>query len=90
MYLILDGDLYRRRPNGVKLLCIPIGKGKELLQDIQEGICGAHIGARALVSKSLRQGFYWTTALRDATELVNTCNASQLHAKAIHQPPQAL
>lgn len=90
MYALSDGDLYRKRPNGVKLLCISTNEGKKLLQDIHEGICGAHIGSRALVGKAFRQGFYWPTALNDATELVTTCEACQFHAKAIHQPAQAL
>ena len=90
MYLILDGDLYRRHPNGVKLLCIPTDEFKKLLQDIHEGTCGAHIGYQALVGKAFRQGFYWPTALSDTTEVVNTCNACQFHAKATHQPAQAL
>src|SRR5437763_658873 len=90
MYLILDGNLYRRRPSGVKLLCIPTDVGKKLLRDIHEGTCGAHIGSRALVGKAFRQVFYWPTALNNTTELINTCDACQFHAKVVHQPAQAL
>ncbi|MBI0384170.1 transposase family protein, partial [Streptomyces albiflaviniger] len=35
-------------------------------------------------------GFYWPTALQDATELIKTCEACQFHAKQIHQPAQEL
>ena len=38
-----------------------------VLREVHEGICGNHIGARALVGKALRQGYYWPTMLRDAT-----------------------
>ena len=37
-----------------------------------------------------RNGFYWPTALHDATELVWSCEACQFHAKQIHQPAQGL
>ncbi|KAM0919737.1 hypothetical protein ACQ4PT_007914 [Festuca glaucescens] len=43
-----------------------------------------------LVGKAFRSGFYWPTALQDATELVRSCEAYQFHAKQIHQPAQEL
>ena len=49
MYQFVDGTLYRRRPNGVKLKCICWEEGKELLADIHKGMCGSHIKSRALV-----------------------------------------
>jgi hypothetical protein len=65
MYQFVDNTLYRRRPNGVKLKCICREEGKELLAEIHKGMCGSHIGSRALVGKDFRQGFYWPTALQD-------------------------
>ena len=43
-----------------------------------------------LLGKAFRSGFYWPTALNDATEMVCSCEACQFHAKQIHQPPQGL
>src|SRR3989337_400082 len=54
------------------------------------GMCGSLIGSRALVGKAFRQGFYWPTALQDATELVTKCESCQFHSKNIHLPAQAL
>ena len=58
MYQFVDDVLYKRRPNGVKLKCIPRDDGLELLAEIHGGICGSHIGSRALVGKAFRQGFF--------------------------------
>jgi hypothetical protein len=58
MYQFVNDTLYRRRPNGVKLKCICREEGKELLAEIHKGMCGSHIGSRALVGKAFRQGFY--------------------------------
>ncbi|KAI4973411.1 hypothetical protein ZWY2020_035672 [Hordeum vulgare] len=58
MYQFVGNMMYRKRPNGVKLKCIPREDGRELLADIHESICGSHIGWRALVGKALRQGFF--------------------------------
>src|SRR4030042_1565616 len=90
MYKFVDDVLYRRRPNSVKLKCIPREDGLELLAEIHGGICGSHIGSRALAGKAFRQGFVWPTALQDVTVLVTKCEACQFHSKNIHQPAQAL
>ena len=90
MYQFVDNTLYRRRLNGVKLKCIHREDGQKLLAEIHGGICGHHIGARALAGKAFRQGFFWPTALQDATAQVTKCEACQFHSKQIHQPAQAL
>jgi hypothetical protein len=90
MYQFVDNVLYKKRPNGVKLKCIPREDGQELLAEIHGGLCGSHIGSRALVGKAFRQGFFWPTALQDATALVARCEACQFHSKKLHQPAQAL
>ena len=90
MYYVVEGNLFRRRPNGVGLRCVPPTDGRELLKDIHQGDCGHHSSSRTLVGKAFRYGFYWPTALKDATELVNSCEACQFHAKQVHQPAQGL
>ena len=42
------------------------------------------------MGKAFRSGFYWPTALNDATEQVRSCEACQFYAKQIHQPDQGL
>ena len=74
----------------MKLMCISQEEGLELLAEIHGGICGSHIGSRALAGKAFRQGFLWPTALQDATTLVTKCEACQFHSKKLHQPAQAL
>jgi hypothetical protein len=45
------------------------------LSEIYVGICGGHIGARALATKVLQQGFYCATVIDDAAKLVSACKA---------------
>ena len=75
MYQFVDDTLYRRRPNGVRLKCIPREDGLELLVEIHGGMCGSHIGSRALAGKARWQGFFWPTALQDAAAQVTKCEA---------------
>ena len=56
-YTILDGVLYKKGVVQPLLKCISQSEGIELLQEIQSGICGSHIGSRALSAKAIRQGF---------------------------------
>ena len=90
LYQFVDNVLYRRRPNGVKLMCISREEALKLLAEIHGGICGSHIRSRALAGKAFRQGFFWPTALLDATALITKCEACQFHSKKLHQPAQAL
>ena len=86
MYQFMDDALYKRRLNDVKLKGIPKEEGLELLAEIHGGICGSHIGSRALAGKAFRQGFFSLTALQDATALVTKCEACQFHSRKLHQP----
>ncbi|XP_073031230.1 uncharacterized protein [Primulina eburnea] len=40
-----------------------------VLREIHEGICGNHLGGKALAGKTLRQGYFWPTMKKDALEL---------------------
>jgi transposase InsO family protein len=45
---------------------------------------------RALVGNAFRQGFYWPTAVADATRNVRSCQGCQFYARQTHLPAQAL
>jgi ribonuclease HI len=79
--LLGDGkELYHRSPSGILQRCISIAEGWELLQEIHSGACSHHAAPRALVGNAFRQGFYWPTAVADATRIVRTCQGCQLYA----------
>jgi ribonuclease HI len=89
--LLGDGkELYHRSPSGILQRCISIAEGQELLQEIHSGACGHHAAPRALVGNAFRQGFYWPTAVADATRIVRTCQGCQFYARQTHLPAQAL
>jgi hypothetical protein len=57
-YVIIEGELYKQGVCSPLLKCLYSAKGQELMKEIQAGLCGAHIGARPLLGKVFRQGFY--------------------------------
>ena len=84
------GSLYKRGFFTPFLKCIAGEDTEYVLREVHEGICGNHIGARTLAGKVLRQGYYWPTILKDATDLVKKCRIFQEHAKISRLPSELL
>jgi hypothetical protein len=76
-YIIVGGQLYKKGVVQPLLRCTSQEEGKSLLAEIHSGVCGSHIGPRALSSKAKRQGFYWPTHVRHAEQITKTCEAYQ-------------
>jgi transposase InsO family protein len=85
-----EKELYHRSPSDVLQRCISIAQGQEMLQEIHSGACGHHAAPRALVGNAFRQGFYWPTAVADATRIVRSCRGCQFYVRQTHLPAQAL
>jgi ribonuclease HI len=81
-----EKELYHRSPSCILQRCISIADGQDLLQEMHSGACGHHAAPRALVGNAFRQGFYWPTAVADATRIVRSCQACQFYARQTHLP----
>ena len=66
-FTVHRGTLYKRGFSTPILKCVGKEDADYILREIHEGICGNHIGAWTLAGKTLRQGYYWPTMLKDAT-----------------------
>ncbi|XP_012700407.1 uncharacterized protein LOC101779902 [Setaria italica] len=66
----LTRSLYKRSHSGILQRYIPIKQGKALIQDIYTGACSHHATPRTLVGNAFRQGFYWPTAVADASHVL--------------------
>jgi hypothetical protein len=86
----VGGELYKRAASGVLQRCVPIPQGRELIRDIHAGVCGHHAAPHTLVGNAFRQGFYWPTAVADASEIVRTCEGCQFYARKTNLPAHAL
>jgi transposase InsO family protein len=89
-FTLVDSELYKRAATGVLQRCVPIAQGRELLRDIHAGVCGHHAASRTLVGNAFRQGFYWPTAVADASEIVRTCKGCQFYACKTNLPAHTL
>ena len=89
-FTVHRGTLYKRGFFTPILKCVGKEDTNYILREVHEGICGNHIEARTLAGKTLRQGYYWPTMLKDATKLVKKCKACQEHAKISYLPSEPL
>jgi hypothetical protein len=76
-FTIINRELYKRSTMGVLQRCITSEDGIAILREIPEGTCGHHTSSRTLVAKAFRSGFYWLSALHDARNIVQHCDACQ-------------
>jgi hypothetical protein len=49
-----------------------IERGKLLLKDIHGRVYGHHVAPRTLVRNAFQHGFYWTTTVADAKQIMRT------------------
>ncbi|XP_021844902.1 uncharacterized protein [Spinacia oleracea] len=52
-----NGVLYKKSFSRPLLRYVTPEKGKEILDDLHQGLCSSHIGGRALAEKALRTGY---------------------------------
>jgi hypothetical protein len=89
-FTIIQGELYKRNTTGVLQQCIAPEDGIALLRDIHEGTCRHHASSRTLVAKAFRSGLYWLSALHDAKNIVERCDACQRFVTKPHAPASGL
>ena len=60
-YVLIDEVLYKQGFSHPYLRCLSLDESNYLLREVHEGACENHSGARALVHKVVRVGYYWPT-----------------------------
>ena len=58
---IVKGELFKKSYNRPYLKCVTPERGREVLDDLHQGLCSSHIGVRSLEEKAIRQGYFWRT-----------------------------
>ena len=76
-YVLLNDVLYKRGFSQPYLRCLSPDKANYVLSEVHEGACGNHLGARSLIHKVVRAGYYWPTIQADAKAYVKVCDQCQ-------------
>ena len=60
-YVLLNDALYKRGFSQPYLRCLSPDEANYVLKEVHEGACENHLGARSLIHKVVRAGYYWPT-----------------------------
>ena len=58
-FILMDKVLYKRGFSQTYLRCLTSNESHYILRDVHEGACGNYSGAKSLVHKIVREGYYW-------------------------------
>uniref|UniRef100_A0A2N9FY66 Uncharacterized protein n=1 Tax=Fagus sylvatica TaxID=28930 RepID=A0A2N9FY66_FAGSY len=89
-FALIQGILYKRGFSLPYLRCLDKAEADYVMREVHEGICGNHSGARSLVHKLIRAGYYWPTMQKDVVSYVRACDKCQRFGNLIHSPPETL
>ena len=89
-YVLIDEVLYKRGFSQPYLRCLTPDEANYVLREIHEGACGNHSGARSLIHKVVRAGYYWPTVQADAKAYVKVCDQCQRFSNIPRQPSEYL
>ena len=48
-----------------------------VLEEVHRGICGYKMGAKSLVRKIIKAGYFWPTIQQDTADFVKKCDSCQ-------------
>ena len=89
-FVIIDDVLYRQGYSLPYLRCANSKEADYVLYEIHESVYKNHAGARSLVGKALRAGYYWPTLQKDAYDIVRECEKCQRFANVQTRPGETM
>ncbi|RDX67363.1 Retrovirus-related Pol polyprotein from transposon 17.6, partial [Mucuna pruriens] len=89
-YTLVGQRLYKRGFAFPLLKCLDQEEAEYKMKEVHEGVCGTHIGWRALASKIASAGYYWPTLKSYCMNFVKRCNKCQRFAEGHRAPLEKL
>ena len=74
---MLNDELYKRGFSQPYLRCVEKEEAKYVLKEVHVGVYDYHMGAKSLVKKIMRVGYFWPTMQQDAADFVKRCDNCQ-------------
>jgi len=89
-FVIIGEDLYKRGFSTPLLKCVSKAEKEYVLQELHQGACGLHSGARMMETKVLRVGYYWATLRTDCADFCEEmCKLPRARSTNPPSPPQS-
>jgi len=64
-FVLMNDVLHKKGFSHLYLRCLVPEEVEYVMREVHEGICGNHSGARSLVHKLIKVGYYWPTTQKD-------------------------
>ena len=89
-FVIIDDVLYKRGYSLPYLRCANSEEADYILCEINEVICGNHVGAKSLAGKVLRARYYWPTLQKDTYNIVKAWDKCQRFTNVQTRPGEMM
>ena len=89
-YILIDEVIYKRGLSQRYLRCLALNESNYVLREVHDAAYGNHSGARALVHKVVRVGYYWPTIQAEAKAYVKVCDQCQRFSNIPRQSSEYL
>ena len=89
-YVLMDEVLYKRGFSQPYLRYLALDEANYVLREIHDEACGNHSGARSLIHKVIRAGYYWPTVQANAKAYVKVCDQCQRFSNIPRQSSEYL
>ena len=89
-YVLLSDVLYKRGFSQPYLRYLSPDEVNYVLREVHKGACGNHLGARSLIHKVVRVGYYRPTIQADAKSYVKVCDQCQRFSNIPRHPLEYL
>jgi hypothetical protein len=76
-YMLIDDELYQRTIDGMLLKCLGEEQAKVAVQEVHDGICGAHQSAYKMNLLLRKARFYWLTMMDVCVKYQKGCEVCQ-------------
>ncbi|XP_075659074.1 uncharacterized protein LOC142628937 [Castanea sativa] len=87
----LNGEvLYKKNHDFTLLRCIDALKANHLMEEMHEGLPGAHASGPLLTRQIIKAGYYWLTMESECIKHVRTCLHCRAYQDRKKTPPQPL
>ena len=88
--MVLNDELYKRGFSQPYLRCVEEEEAKYVLEEVHKRVCGDHMGAKSLVRKIMRAGYFWPLMQQDAVDFVKRCDSCQRYANVQQVPVEKM
>ena len=73
----MEGELYKKRFDGLLLKCLSFPDNMEVMEQVHEGVCGAHQSGVKIRWLIRRDDYFWPTILKDCITYSKDCQQYQ-------------